>query len=222
MRSRSVITMLALTILLLSPTQAQVPSTDARLLKPVGNIELRGTLVPDVCIRLAAIAGVPVAVESLDDVSFWGPTSGTKGTRVDLEVAPAATIASVLDAAVAADPRYEWRFTGQWLHVMPRNRAAGYPLDLPCTGTLPAGSRVGPVIRSLTGSYLPESWQVQFVLRRNYPPITRLEEVAAPPTLTLREAIDVVLWRAGVQFWGTRPVHDTSVPSVSTVLEIVL
>ncbi len=221
MRLDCKVMMLGLAMIVLGDAQAQEPPLDGRLLKPVGNVELHGKKVPEIAGRLATIAGVCVAVESLDSISFWGPDPASEGVRIDLDVSPEMTVASALDAAVAADPRYEWQFLGNWLHIMPRDRAPDYPLDRQFIGDLPEGLHVTTLVREIAQEYFPADWRKQYIIRGLPKPRVN-DEVPVPAKLTVREAIDIVLWRSGGSLWGTRPVDDESTGFVGTLLEVML
>lgn len=221
---KSLVIALTLAVAVLSLTTATVADTASAstAAKTVGSLTLQGKTVPQIALRLAGIAAVPFGIESLDRTSLWNSTSEESAKRIDLSGDSQMTLASAMDSAVAKDPRYEWRFVNGWLLVMPRTRDAAWPLDKVIEGGLPDSGAPDAQLRQLVSSSLPADWTIQLVARYPHDDGVRADLAPVPAVLTLRDALDTLLWRMGAKGWVASPLRDSKGNVRKHVIEVLM
>ncbi len=126
---------------------------------------------------------------------------------ISLHLPAGASFQAALDAAVAQDPRYEWKTIGCWVHVLPRERDSSYILDQEFKGELPQTAPLMTMLDAATAQF-PATWTRHFSVRLSTQLETRAYELPPGAKLSVRQAIDVALWRGGAAGWEMCPVND--------------
>jgi hypothetical protein len=193
------------------------PVPVAPMAQTVVAMDLTNVTVPQAAVKLASAAHVPVAVEYLE--SPYVAAGEPKGKTVSVAVSPNMTVEAALNAAVAQDSRYEWKFSNGWLHMMPRTRAADYPLDRPYRGELSVTGYVGTDLMTL-GRSLPSDWNTQLTSLGSR--VAGSPKAATPlaSNAAVRDAIDATLLADGARCWRVIP-SKTADNSVEMVVEVV-
>jgi hypothetical protein len=194
---------LAISVMLYGiPGAADAPDVQATLSRPVAETNVQAKSLPEAAFMLLRGSGVPVAVERIGTYVCVTSQEWTE-KPVSLHLAVGASVAAGLDAAVEQDLRYEWKVIGCWVHIMPRARNADYILDQPFLRPIPEGVRPAEALGQVM-DWFPEGWDQGGRVLGSPKPVARPDCGPVPDKPTIREAIDIGLWRSGVSFWEAR------------------
>ncbi len=172
---------------------AEVQPVDSRLLLVTGPLELHDKTITQVVNKL--LPDIPVACEWL--------TTADATKRISVGLRADTSVAQALDTVVAQDPRYEWKLIDGWLHIMPRSRTRDYVMDKPFAGPLPVQGNMFEKVRAVFRDYPGQEMHATFFL--SGPPVPPRSGPPVPTDLTIRQALDQVVWRIGGRGWYTVP-----------------